>query len=151
MTDRQTAKGSGHASRDLEAMWESLLATSWTSLAVLPTEHSTPLTMVTDSFRAVASRLPRLSLRLIDAQGLTVPEGERLAGELTAAVDEGKRVVVVVDSVMWSLAGVPLLRKVEVVLVVVQVGSAHPDGLTSTIGIVGADRIVGSIAVPSEG
>ena len=57
----------------------------------------------------------------------------------------------VVDSLMQSLAGVPLLRHAEVVLLVVRVSSSDPEGLRSTIDIVGPERIVGSVAVPSDG
>lgn len=132
-------------------MWESLLASSWASLAVLPTDAGTSVTLVTEALGVVAARHPKGSLRLVDAQGATVAQGEELTREVASAVAGGARVVVVIDSVMWSLAGVPLLRASDYVLLVVRVGAADPEGLTSTIGIVGHDRIMGSVAVPSDG
>lgn len=68
-----------------------------------------------------------------------------------AAVEKGSRVVVVVDSVMRSLSGIPIIRASQEVLLVVRVGHGDPDGLNSTIGIVGADRIMGTVAIPSGG
>ncbi len=130
-------------------MWESILAASWGSLAVVPTDHETSVALVTSAFGVLAARHPEGTLRLIDAQGATVSHGELLTDELARAVKGGARVVVVVDSLMRSLAGIPLLRRAEVVLLVVRVGSSEPEGLRSTIGIVGTDRIMGSVAIPS--
>ena len=138
------------AARELEAMWESILAAGWNSLAVVPTDHGTPIELVTNALEAVAARQPKGAFRLIDAQGATVSHGTHLTSEFESAVREGVRVVVIVDSLMRSLAGIPLLRQAEVVLLVVRVGSSDPEGLTSTLGIVGPDRIIGSVAVPYE-
>lgn len=152
--DRMTTEGTtpqGTPVRELEEMWESLLATGWASLAVVPADHDTPIDLVTRSFQTVAARHPGGAIRLIDAQGATMPEGEKLAGDLAFAVKEGTRVVLVVDSLMRSLAGVPLVRHAEVVLLVVRISPSDPEGLRSTIGIVGPERIMGSVAVPSDG
>jgi len=139
------------ATRELDEMWESLLAASWNSLAVVPADHGTPVGLVTASLGAVAVRHSRGDFRLIDAQGATVQGGDLLSQDLAAAVKEGTRVIVVVDSLMRSLAGVPLVQQAEVVLLVVRISPSDPEGLRSTIGIVGPERIMGSVAVPSDG
>lgn len=131
-------------------MWESLLTSPWTALAIVPADHDTPVGLVTRALSAVASRQPKGALRLIDAQGATVPAGELLARELEVTRKEGSRVAVVIDSVMRSLSGIPLVRQADAVVLVVRVGSFDPNGLASTIGILGQDRILGSIAVPPE-
>lgn len=136
--------------RELEDMWESILGSPWSSLAVLPTDHGTPVDLVASAFDAVARRHSANAPRIIDAQGATVPQGENLSRELESNVMAGERAVVIVDSVMRSLAGIPLLRSVDAILLVVRVGVSDLDAIASTLAIVGGDRVIGSVAVPSD-
>lgn len=151
MTTKDASQPQDATARDLEDMWRALLSGSWSSLAVVPADHGTNVGLVTGSFQAVSARHGGRLLHLIDAQGASMPQGEALTRTLVAAVKSGARVVVVVDSLMQSLSGVPLLRQSEVVLLVVRVTPSDPDGLRSTIDIVGRERILGSVAVPSNG
>ena len=54
----------------------------------------------------------------------------------------------VVDSLMASLSGVHLVKDVDAVLLVVQVGSMDHDSMRSTLDIVGGERVVGSVTAP---
>ena len=105
---------------------------------------------MTEAFEVVAGRKGSGALRLMDASSATVPDGEKLARAMASSVEQGARVVAVVDSVMISLAGIPLIRAAQEILLVARVGEGDPEGLTSTIGIVGSDRIIGTVAVPSS-
>jgi hypothetical protein len=151
MTMKANPAATDSTSRELQNLWEALLGAEWMSLAVVPTDHGTSAAPVTAALAALGERHLLPGLRIMDARGATVMEGERLNRDLGVAVAEGERVVIVVDSVMRSLAGIPLLRSAEVVLLVVRVGTSDGEGFASTIGIVGADRIVGSVAVGTDG
>ena len=131
-------------------MWESLLHAGWRSLVVVPADHGTPVEVVTNALHAVSRRPGGEALKVVDASSATVAQGEGLAMQLKTLVDGGARVVAIVDSVMLSLAGIPLIRSAEEVLLVVRVGDGDPDGMTSTIGIVGPERIIGTVAVPPQ-
>jgi hypothetical protein len=134
---------------DLVEMWTALLACDWDSLAVIPTDRGVSVQQVMAALleSAVGSDPP---VRCIDARGVDVAEAKRLEGDLAAALSERSRAVVVVDPLILSLSGVHLVQAVNAVLLVVQVGAMDLDSLTSTVAIVGAERILGSVAAPLE-
>ena len=76
-------------------------------------------------------------------------DGDRLAGQVTERNASGRRVIAFIDPITQSLAGVPLVRAADAVLLVVQVESPDVESLSSTLSIVGIDRVVGSVAVPA--
>ena len=132
---------------DLEEMWKSLLACDWNSLAVVPTDYGVSVQAVVDALRSTsASSNP--PVRLIDARGLDVAEGKNLARDLAVARSERARVVVIVDPLIRSLSGVHPVQEVGSVLLVVRVGAMDIDALTSTVAIIGTERIVGSVTAP---
>ena len=132
---------------DLEEMWKALLACDWDSLAVIPTDQGVSVQSVVDTLLAISSRTGR-PVKCLDARGVEIADGKRLAKELAAARSTNTRAVVVVDSLIRSLSGVHLVQGVNAVLLVVRVGLMDLDALTSTVAIVGAERIVGSVAAP---
>jgi hypothetical protein len=136
--------------QDLEEMWTALLACDWSSLAVVPTDHTVLLKQVV---AVLHSRLgdsdPPISV--IDARGVNVAEGKQLTGKLASAISGRGRVVVVVDPLTSSLSGVHLVESVTAVLLVVRIGAMDLDSLTSTVAIVGPDRIVGSVTASDFG
>lgn len=132
---------------DLEEMWKALLACDWNSLAVIPTDQGVSVQAVVDTLQSVSSATGR-PVKCLDARGVEIADGKRLAKELTAALSTNTRAVVVVDSLIRSLSGVHLVQGVNAVLLVVRVGLMDLDALTSTVAIVGAERIVGSVTAP---
>jgi hypothetical protein len=78
-----------------------------------------------------------------------VVEGKRRVADLRAILSEGKRAVVLVDSLIQSLSGVHLVSGVDAVVLVVHVGALDFDALTSTVTLIGPDRILGSVTAPS--
>jgi len=136
--------------RDLQEMWRALLACDWGSLGVVPTDHGISVQEVVDALHAAAwaSDPP---VRRIDARGVDIAEARRLALDLAAAVSEKSRAVVVVDSLVRSLSGVHLIQEVDAILLVFRVGAMDLDSLRSTVDIVGAERIVGSVTAPVAG
>ena len=59
------------------------------------------------------------------------------------------RAVVLVDSLIQSLAGVHLVQGVDAVVLAVHVGDMDLEALTSSVAIIGPDRILGSFTAPS--
>jgi len=133
--------------RDLQEMWKALLALDWDSLAVIPTDNGVSVQQVVDALTATsgASKPP---VRCMDARGVDVAEAKRLARDLATSLSGGSRVVVVVDPLIHSLSGVHLVHGVNAVLLVVWVGAMDLDSLTSTVAIVGGERILGSVTAP---
>ncbi len=141
---------SGAAATELQRMWRSLLRGGWSSLAVVPTDPGTSARPVTAALAEIAKRDDVGALRIIDAHGATVANGERLAQEFTAAVASGTRAVAAVDSLIQNLGGVPLVRDAEAALLVVRLGISDFDSVQSTIEIVGHRRILGTVALPPD-
>jgi hypothetical protein len=134
---------------DLLAMWSALLASEWDSLAVIPADPDVALGPLVDALVA-SSHGARRPATLVDARGVDALEGKRLASEIPTGVGAGERPVVVMDSLMRSLTGVHFLPCVRSVLLVVQVGATDPESLSSTVSLVGVERIIGSVAAPAR-
>ncbi len=130
-------------------MWGALLRSPWTSLAVVPTDQGIATQPVVAALKATVET-GSFRLRGVDARDADVQEGKRLASQMSSWKADGERVAVVVDALTHSLTGVHLVEHVGAVLLVVMVGGLNVDALTSTVAIVGADRIVGSVTAPSR-
>jgi hypothetical protein len=133
--------------RDIEEMWKALLACDWNSLAVIPTDDRVSVQEVVDALQATSGEADP-PVRCIDARGVDIADGKRLVRDLATAVAGNTRAVVVVDSLIRSLSGVHLVEEVDAVLLVVRVGAMDLDSLVSTVAIVGAERIMGSVTAP---
>jgi hypothetical protein len=132
---------------DIEEMWRALLDCDWNSLAVVPTDDRVSVQEVVDALLETSGALDP-PVVCIDARGVDIANGKRLVRKLAAAVSERSRAVVVVDSLIRSLSGVHLVQEVDAVLLVVKVGAMDLDSLTSTVAIVGSERIMGSVTAP---
>jgi hypothetical protein len=79
-----------------------------------------------------------------------MPDGDRLAKRIVEGDYSKRRVVAFIDPITQSLAGVPLVRAADSVLLVIQIDSTDVESLSSTLSIVGAGRVVGAVAVPAS-
>jgi hypothetical protein len=143
-----TRTASGRTS-DLERLWRALLLTGWRCLVVIPANPATSSESVVGALRSIVPSGGLPDLEVIDGRGASMGDGDRLAGQVTERNASGRRVIAFIDPITQSLAGVPLVRAADAVLLVVQVESPDVDSLSSTLSIVGIDRVVGSVAVPA--
>ncbi|MGA8890106.1 MAG: hypothetical protein WB493_00965 [Anaeromyxobacteraceae bacterium] len=132
---------------DLREMWDALLDQGWGSLALVPTGTSVSVQSSVDALRAALQKAPQ-ALQIIDARGADVAEGKKKLGDLRVAVADGSRAVVLVDSLIQSLAGVHLVQGVDAVVLAVHVGDMDLESLTSSVAMIGPDRILGSFTAP---
>ena len=142
-TPTQIAQGT----LDLQEMWGALLACDWKSLMVVPTGHGMAVQQVVDAFQVVTAGT-QPPIQFVDARGVDLAQGKRLAQDVESALRSPSRVVAIVDPLIDSLSGAHLVRFAQAVLLIVRVGAMDLDALTSTVSIVGADRIVGSVTAP---
>lgn len=136
------------ALQELQEMWLSLMRGNWSSLVVVPTDPDISARAVTGVLVDVAASHEVGRFELIDAVGASVPAGERLAQDLASVVASGSRAVAAVDSLIRSLAGIPLVRDAEAALLVVRLDQSSYDNVQSTIEIVGRERILGAVTLP---
>ncbi len=123
-------------------MWAGLLAYDWTALAVVPTGDDVEVQDVVDALQ-VATKQLGATIERVDGRGLEVTAAKHLIREIEPRA--GRRAVIVVDSLLRSLSGVHLVQGADAILLVVRVGQLDKDALTSTIAMVGHERVVGSV------
>ncbi len=144
------AQPQNFAPRELRQLWLSLIRASWSSVAVVPVEPGASARTVTRALIETA-RLHELgAFKLIDAQGASIADGDRLVKELASSLKDGGRVVIAVDSLMESLGGIPLVMAADAALLLVRLGTSDFASARSTIDIIGRERILGCVALHSR-
>jgi hypothetical protein len=134
---------------DLLEMWRVLLESSWRNLAVVPAGHGVSAQMVVDALLETVQGYGD-RVRVFDARSLDVPQCAKLAEDTLQAVTDGCRVVTVVDSLMRSLGSARVVKHAAAVLLVIRVGAPDMESLTSTLNLIGPERILGSVASHEE-
>ena len=135
---------------DLERLWQALLLTGWQCLVVIPADSATASESVLGALRAVISGGGGTMPEVVDGRGCSMKEGDQLARAVSENGSAGRRVVAFIDPITQSLAGVPLVRAADSALLVIQVDFPDVEALASTLSIVGAERVVGSVTVPAS-
>ena len=139
----------GHSS-DLERLWRALMTTSWQCLVVIPAGPSTSVDSVLDALQLVLAPDGSDTTEILDGRSASMGDGDLLARQVVDGGSTGRRVVAFIDPITQSLAGVPLVRAADSVLLIVQIDSSDVESLSSTLSIVGADRVVGAVAVSAS-
>ena len=134
---------------DLREMWGALLEQGWSSIAIVPTGASVSVQISVDALHAALRAAPE-AIKIVDVRGADAQEGKKRLRDLGAAVADGSRAVVLVDSLIESLAGVHLVQAVDAVLLAVHVGDMDLEFLTSSVAIIGSERVLGSFTVPAS-
>ena len=137
-------------SSDLERLWRALLTTGWRCLIVIPVDPSTSVDSVLGALQSILALEKSHTVDLVDGRGAGMEDGSRLARKVAEGGSTGRRVIAFIDPITQSLAGVPLVRAADSVLLIVQIDSPDVESLSSTLSIVGADRVVGAVAVPAS-
>ena len=132
---------------DLEEMWRGLLSSAWRSISIVPSDPGASVREVLAALTA-ASSASGIRVQLLDVRGVA-PEGSREASAQLAAASPARRVVLLADPAARNPAGAELIRASDGILLVVRVGTLDLESLTSALGPLGADRILGSVAAPS--
>jgi hypothetical protein len=150
MSRKPSSSGSSpRPSSDVERLWRALLLTGWRGLVVIPASSSTNVESVLGALRSALPHGAPSEVEIVDGRGASMGDGDRLA-RMVAGGPEGRRFVAFIDPITQSLAGVPLVRASDAVLLVVQVNSSDVESLSSTLSIVGIDRVIGSVAVSAS-
>lgn len=120
----------------------------WASLALVPADERASVEAVLTALRSPLLG-PTPPATVIDARGVDPTEGKALAGRLRPDEAGATRFVVALDSPLTSLAAVHLALATERSLLVVRPGDGAWDNLVAAAGLVGLDRILGTVAAPA--
>jgi len=147
------AKAKAAANEDLPElwrMWRALLRGRWSSIVVVPTAPGTSARGVVQALEDLAREQDVGPFQIIDAEGASMVDGPRIASAIRSSGDPKVRKIVLVDSLVLSLCGAPIVAAVDAALLVIPIGADDPASMASTIQIVGQDRILGYVAVEAR-
>lgn len=143
----------GAPAHELQQLWFATQTRPWNSLAVVPVSRGVPALEVAQALHEVGSRASTVPLRLLDGRTVTLSTSAGLIVNLTALQQGGpgrqpNRVVVVLQSVLEELAGIPVALAVDAVLLCVELEKTLLEDARRTLDLVGGpEKVIGCIDV----
>ncbi len=132
---------------ELRRLWFAAVRREWSSLVVVPAHEGGSAIRVAEALVQIGSIHGSRPVRLIDARTHLLSEAARLVVEMTSCVAAGEIAIVVVDSVVGSETGIPLLLAADAALLCVTLGESDFVSAQRTIEMVGRERFLGSVVL----
>lgn len=123
-----------------EKIWLATQRRPWRSLAVIPVGSGAFTPRVAGALAGVGSRHLGLSMRIVDATGVTLARLESFLGEIRA-----RRGIVALGPVLESPASLALARAADAAILCLVLGESAISGAQQTIEEVGRERFLGSV------
>ncbi|GMU02675.1 hypothetical protein KH5H1_67950 [Corallococcus caeni] len=144
----ETPPASAVPSPELSRLWFALDRRAWSYLVVVPAHPGAPAQDAAQALMEAGSPYPEPPLRLVDATGIEPAGAPRMVLEVRRRVEQGERVIVVVDSLLTHPASLPLALAADTALLVVTLGETDFGSAQKTLALVGEDRFAGSVTFP---
>lgn len=144
----ETPPPSAAPSPELSRLWFALDRRGWSYLAVVPAHPGAPALDAAQALMEAGSPYPEPPLRLVDATGIEPAGAPRLVQEVRRRVEQGERVVVVIDSLLTHPASIPLALAADTALMVITLGETDFGSAQKTLQLVGPERFAGSVTFP---
>ncbi len=132
--------------RPYQELWFELRSWAWKSLAVVPTVPGVSEFALAEQVVVVGVSNTNRRMSLISAEGVGVGDTDKVIAMIRAAEARGDRVVVVTDSIFDNPASTPIIRAVNGVIPVVQLGDSQRAAVEKTIQAVGRSRVIGAVS-----
>lgn len=124
----------------------------WSSLVVVPSHDGGSGLQTAQSILEVASRQGSTPVHFLDAEGLELGAAQHVVAEMLAYVEQGDRVVVLIDSVIANPVGLEVALAAERALLTVSLGTSDYTSARRTLELIGKERFLGSVTLqPSSG
>jgi|GEM_PF-1016760 len=124
----------------------------WSSLVVVPSHESGSGLQVVQAIIDVASRQSSTPVHFLDAEGLEFGTAQHVVAEMMAYVEQGDRVVVLLDSVVANPVGLEVALAAERALLCVSLGTSDYTSARRTLDLIGKERFLGSVTLqPTSG
>jgi hypothetical protein len=124
----------------------------WSSLVVVPSHESGSGLQVVQAILEVATRQSSTPVHFLDAEGLELGAAQHVVAEMMAYVEQGDRVVVLLDSVVANPVGLEVALAAERALLCVSLGTSDYTSARRTLDLIGKERFLGSVTLqPSSG
>lgn len=119
----------------------------WSSLVVVPSHSGGSGLQAVQAILEVASRQSSTPLHFLDAEGLELGASQHVISEMRAYVEQGDRVVVLIDSVVANPLGLEIALAAEKALLSVTLGTSDYTSARRTLDLIGKDRFLGSVTL----
>ncbi|WP_084737657.1 hypothetical protein [Cystobacter ferrugineus] len=119
----------------------------WSSLVVVPSHPGGSGLQAVQAILEVANRQSSIPLHFLDAEGLELGASQHVVSEMRAYVEQGDRVVVLIDSVVANPLGLEIALAAEKALLSVTLGSSDYTSARRTLDLIGKERFLGSVTL----
>lgn len=119
----------------------------WSSLVVVPSHAGGSGLQAVQAILEVASRQSSTPLHFLDAEGLELGASQHVVSEMQAYVEQGDRVVVLIDSVVANPLGLEIALAAEKALLSVTLGTSDYTSARRTLDLIGKERFLGSVTL----
>jgi hypothetical protein len=124
----------------------------WSSLVVVPSHEGGSGMQAVQAILDVGTRQGSTPIHFLDAEGLELGTAQHVVNEMLAYVQQGDRVVVLIDSVVSNPVGLEVALAAERALLSVTLGSSDFVSARRTLDLIGKERFVGSVTLqPTSG
>lgn len=124
----------------------------WSSLVVVPSHEGGSAMQAAQAILEVGSRQSTTPIHFLDAEGLELGAAQHVVNEMMAYVEQGDRVVVLIDSIVSNPVGLEVALAAERALLCVKLGSSDFTSAKRTLELIGKERFVGSVTLqPTSG
>ncbi len=124
----------------------------WSSLVVVPSHGGGSGLAAVEAILEVGTRQGTTPIHFLDAEGLEFGDAQHVVNEMQAYVQQGDRVVVLIDSIVSNPVGLEVALAAERALLSVTLGSSDFSSARRTLDLIGKERFVGSVTLqPTSG
>lgn len=124
----------------------------WSSLVVVPAHEGGSGMQAAQAILDVGNKQGTTPIHFLDAEGLELGAAQYVMSEMKAYVEQGDRVVVLLDSIVSNPVGLEVALAADRALMSVTLGSSDFVSARRTLDLIGKERFVGSVTLqPSSG
>lgn len=145
--DESWLEPDGLPPRALQQLWFATLRTEWRSLVIVPAHADGSAAPVAKALAAVGAVHLGSAVEVVDAGHVSLEGASAVAQQMRAKVAAGARAIVPVDSLVTSLAGLPIALAADAVLVAVALGVGDLRSARKTLELLGEGKVLGAVAI----
>lgn len=119
----------------------------WSSLVVVPSHQGGSGIQAVQAILEVAGKQNGTPLHFLDAEGLELGAAQHVVSEMQAYIEQGDRVVVLIDSVVSNPVGLEVALAAERALLCVSLGTSDYGSARRTLDLIGKERFLGSVTL----
>jgi len=140
----------GLLSRELQQLWFSIAPRRWSSVAIVPAPGVTSVLPLARSLLTIGRRGSEGSCVLVDGTRASLDQVPTLVRAIAARVDQGERVLLVVDPVHENPASLALASSCDAAVLCVALGRSDLASAGETLERLGRTRFLGSVVLKPE-